>query len=82
MALLFAAVERPLGALAVLGAGVLCVDSAAAGLTALAVCAARSLLWASAFLGLRAAVPRDAERLVAVLAVLLAWAVAAGAASA
>ena len=73
-----AAPERPLGALGVLGAEVCCVASAVAGLSALAVCAVLSL-GASAVLGLRAAVPREVERLEAVFAVLLAVADAEGA---
>ena len=73
-----AAPERPLGALGVLGAEVCCVASAVAGLSALAVCAVLSL-GASAVLGLRAAVPREVERLEAVFAVLMAVADAEGA---
>ena len=73
-----AAPERPLGAFGVLGAEVCCVASAVAGLSALAVCAVLSL-GASAVLGLRAAVPREVERLEAVFAVLLAVADAEGA---
>ena len=73
-----AAPERPLGALGVVGAEGCCVASAVAGLSALAVCAVLSL-GASAVLGLRAAVPREVERLEAVFAVLLAVADAEGA---
>ena len=73
-----AAPERPLGAFVVLGAEACCVASAVAGLSALAVCAVLSL-GASAVLGLRAAVPREVERLEAVFAVLLAVADAEGA---
>ena len=63
-----------------MGAAAFCVSSAAAGLTALAVCAAASSPWAAALLGLR--VPRVVERPVVALAVLLAAGVAVGAASA
>ena len=63
-----------------MGAAAFCVSSAAAGLTALAVCAAASSPWAAALLGLR--VPRVVERPVVALAVLLAAGVAVGAVSA
>ena len=70
-----------------MGVEAFCVSSAAAGLTALAVCAAvaspwaaAASPWAAALLGLR--VPRVVERPVVALAVLLAAGVAVGAVSA
>ena len=88
LGLFFAAAVRPLPAperafagFSVLGAEAVCVASSAAVLLVLADCAAPTSALAVA-LGLRAPVPRDVERPVVVLAVLLAVGVAVVAVSA
>ena len=69
------AAERPLGAFAVLGAA--SAVEGVAGVAALVGCVVLSSFGAAALLGLRAAVPRVAVRLVVALGALLAG-VAAG----